>query len=117
MLEIDRMILQPKVKKELLFSMNILAWRAIGNALDVDVLKMAPEYKNFDNPFLALQDELDILISDFKKNQAIVLTSKDSHYKQIKINVNWKLITSLALIINQQANHSQNKTHLFPPLG
>ncbi len=43
MLEIDRMILQPKVKKELLFSMNILAWRAIGNALDVDVLKMAPE--------------------------------------------------------------------------
>ena len=85
MLEIDRMILQPKVKKELLFSMNILAWRAIGNALDVDVLKMAPEYKNFDNPFLALQDELDILISDFKKNQAIVLTSKDSHYKQIKI--------------------------------
>ena len=31
--------------------MNILAWRAIGNALDVDVLKMAPEYKNFDNPF------------------------------------------------------------------
>ena len=85
MLEIDRMILQPKVKKELLVSMNILAWRAIGNALDVDVLKMAPEYKNFDNPFLALQDELDILISDFKKNQAIVLTSKDSHYKQIKI--------------------------------
>ena len=58
LLEIDNLLDLPKVKKELLFSMNILAWRVIGNALEVDVLKMAPEYKNFDNPFLALQKEL-----------------------------------------------------------
>ena len=45
------MILQPKVKKELLFFDEYFGVRAIGNALDVDVLKMAPEYKNFDNPF------------------------------------------------------------------
>jgi site-specific recombinase len=54
-LEIDKLIILPKVKKELIFSMNILAWRVVGNALEVDVLKMAPEYKDFDNPFLALQ--------------------------------------------------------------
>ena len=85
LLEIDQIVIQPKVVKELLFSMNILAWRSIGNALDVDVLKMAPEYKNFDNPFLALQDELDFLVHDFKQNKTISLTSKNAHYKQIKI--------------------------------
>lgn len=38
LLEIDNLLDLPKVKKELL-SMNILAWRVIGNALEVDVLK------------------------------------------------------------------------------
>lgn len=85
LLEIDNLVDLPKVKKELLFSMNILAWRVIGNALEVDVLKMAPEYKNFDNPFLALQKELEFLIQDFKQNQNLEITSKDAHYKQVKI--------------------------------
>jgi site-specific recombinase len=85
LLEIEHLLDLPKVKKELLFSMNILAWRVIGNALEVDVLKMAPEYKNFDNPFLALQKELEFLIQDFKQDQQLVITSKDAHYKQIKI--------------------------------
>ena len=85
LLEIDNLLDLPKVKKELLFSMNILAWRVIGNALEVDVLKMAPEYKNFDNPFLALQKELEFLIQDFKQDRHLVITSKDAHYKQIKI--------------------------------
>jgi site-specific recombinase len=66
-LEIDKLIILPKVKKELIFSMNILAWRVVGNALEVDVLKMAPEYKDFDNPFLALQ-KLEILFQDFQKD-------------------------------------------------
>ncbi len=35
---IDRFITYPKVKHELLFSMNILAWRVIGNAMDVEVV-------------------------------------------------------------------------------
>lgn len=67
LLKIDDFIRNPKVKNELMFSMNILAWRVIGNALDVDVVRMAPEYKNFDNPFLALQNELDLLLEEFKK--------------------------------------------------
>jgi len=85
LLKIDRFILQKSVKNELLFSANILAWRAIGNALDIEVMNMAPEYKNFDNPFLALQDEMDILNSEFRKNSDFQLTRKNEHYKQIKI--------------------------------
>lgn len=82
---IDRFITYPKVKHELLFSMNILAWRVIGNAMDVEVVNMAPQYRKFDNPFLALQDELDILNSNYKQNPDFFLTSKDVHYKQIKV--------------------------------
>lgn len=68
-----------------MFSMNILAWRVIGNALDVDVVRMAPEYKNFDNPFLALQNELDLLLEEFKKDPATELNSKSEIYKQMKV--------------------------------
>lgn len=82
---ISDFILKPRVKNELIFSMNILSWRVTGMALEVDVVRMAPEYRNFDNPFLALQNELEALADDFKNNPEIQLNSKDSHYKQIKI--------------------------------
>lgn len=84
-LKIDNIIKQKSVKKDLLLAMNILAWRVIGNAMEIEVSKMVPEYRNLENPFIALQDELDILISDFKKNPDLELTSKSENYKQIKI--------------------------------
>lgn len=84
-LGISDFIQKPKVKRELIFSMNILSWRVTGMALDVEVVRMAPEYRNFDNPFLALQKELETLAEEFKVNPDIQLTSKDSRYKQIKI--------------------------------
>ena len=84
-LKIDDFVKKSSVKGDLLFSMNILAWRVIGTAMETDVLKMVPEYRNFDNPFLALQDELDILVNKFKENQSITLDSKDENYKQIKV--------------------------------
>jgi site-specific recombinase len=56
-------------------------------ALEVDVVRMAPEYRNFDNPFLALQNELEALAEEFKINSNLQLSSKDSRYKQIKIYI------------------------------
>lgn len=85
LLKIDRMILKPSVKNELLFSLNILAWRIIGNAMDVQVVNMAPEYRKFDNPFLAMQNEIDLLNQSYKENPEFLLTSKDVNYKQIKV--------------------------------
>ncbi len=85
LLEIDGFIKNPHVKKELLFSLNILAWRVIGNALDVEVMKMVPEYRNFDNPFLALQNELDTLNEEFKTDADFQFSSSDVAYKQIKV--------------------------------
>ncbi|PJJ67300.1 recombinase [Chryseobacterium geocarposphaerae] len=73
------------VKKELIFAMNILSWRATGMAMEVEVVRMAPEYRNFDNPFLALQNELEGLAEELDNNPELQLHSKDSRYKQIKI--------------------------------
>ena len=78
-------IRNPKVKRDLLYSLSVLAWRTIGNAMDVQVLRMVPDYKKFDNPFIALQDELDLLIAEFKKEGNIEFDSKDERYKQMKI--------------------------------
>ncbi len=85
LMEIEKISSLPKVKKELLISANILALRSVGNALEAGIAKMVPEYKNFDNPFVALQSELDSLISHFKKDKDLQIDSKDIDYKQIKI--------------------------------
>jgi len=85
LLDASDFITKPEVKKELIFAMNILSWRATGMAMEVEVVRMAPEYRNFDNPFLALQNELEWLAEEFEKNPELQLHSKDSRYKQIKI--------------------------------
>ena len=85
LLGIEDLITRPKVKREMLFSANILAWRAVGNALEVGVMNMVPEYMNYDNPFLALQDEMDLLKAEMTKNPDFQFSSKDPEYKQINI--------------------------------
>ncbi len=85
LMEIEKISTLPKVKKELLISANILALRSVGNALEAGIAKMVPEYKNFDNPFIALQSELDSLIGRFKEDENLQINSKDVDYKQIKI--------------------------------
>ncbi|KQT23699.1 recombinase [Chryseobacterium sp. Leaf405] len=86
-LGINDFIISPAVKKEMVFSMNILSWRVTGAAMEVEVVRMAPEYRNFDNPFLALQNELEDLAEQLEKDPGIQLSSKDSRYKQIKIYI------------------------------
>lgn len=88
LLHIDDFITKASVKSDMLFSMNILAWRAMGTALDADVLKMVPEYRNYDNPFLALQVELEGMNSDFRKDKNFVIHSKEERYKQTRIYIN-----------------------------
>ncbi|MEJ8597468.1 recombinase [Riemerella anatipestifer] len=81
----ESLFAQESVQKDLFLSINILAWRAIGNALDVEVVKMAPEYKNFDNPFIALQNEIDCLLELFQEDPKVQISAKNEHYKQAKV--------------------------------
>ncbi|WP_172279003.1 recombinase [Chryseobacterium sp. LAM-KRS1] len=86
-LGISDFIIKNNVKRELIFSMNILSWRVTGMAMEVEVVRMAPEYRNFDNPFLALQNELESLAAELEADPGLQLHSKDSSYKQIKIYI------------------------------
>lgn len=85
LLQIDAIILDKQVRSELLFSINILAWRLIGDALKPEVLKMTPEYKNFDNPFIALQHEIDTLSTEVRSNEPFHINSKNKDLKQVSI--------------------------------
>ncbi|MFC6267413.1 recombinase [Frigoriflavimonas asaccharolytica] len=87
LLKIDKIILKESVQKELIFSINILAWRMIGDALKSEVLKMTPEYKNYDNPFIALQHELEILSTEIRNIKDFRFTSKNTDVKQVFIYV------------------------------
>lgn len=84
-LGIDNLINIPFIKKEIILSANILARRATGSALEPEVLRMLPEYQSFDNPFIALQKELDHFTERIQSNVNLFITSKDTEYKQIKI--------------------------------
>ena len=84
-LQVDKIIMLPGVKRELILAANILAWRVIGNVMDVGVLRMAPEFKNLGNPFLALQNEMDTWIAEFTKDSSFEFHSKNHLYKQLKI--------------------------------
>lgn len=84
-LGIGHLISLPYIKKEILLSANILARRATGSAMESEIARMLPEYQSFDNPFIALQKELDHLTERFQKDKNLVINSKDTDYKQIKI--------------------------------
>lgn len=85
MMGVDSLIENEQVKKDIYYSIGLVSTRLIGNAMDQEVMRMAPEYKNFDNPFFALQNEIDLLIDTYKEQPTARLNSKNSIYKQIKI--------------------------------
>lgn len=70
---------------KLLFGIEVLAQRISGKALESDVSKMAPEYANFDSPFIGLLREVGELIEKIKKAPLKIISAKDITYKQVLI--------------------------------
>ena len=53
---------------EIVLAMQILAQRMSGRALENDVIKMVPEYSNFESPFLGFEKELNHLEDIIRTN-------------------------------------------------
>jgi site-specific recombinase len=70
---------------ELLQSMRLIMQRMSGRALETDVIKMIPEYENFDSPFEVLEKEFDVIEEIIISNQSYFLNSENIDYKQINI--------------------------------
>ncbi len=71
---------------ETLSSMNLLTQRMSGRALEADIIRMVPEYKKQENPFSALEDELQSITTNIedKKSQHYI-TSSDLSYKHLNV--------------------------------
>lgn len=70
---------------KLLFGIEVLAQRISGKAMESDVSKMAPEYANFDSPFIGLLREVGVLIEKIKLAPLKIIGAKDITYKQVLI--------------------------------
>lgn len=70
--------------QEILFAARVLSHRITGNAFDIDVLRMVPEYANFESPFAALQDEIDTFLNGFLKGE-VGRGKKEIHFKHLNV--------------------------------
>lgn len=73
------------VKSELLYGLEVLTQRVSGRAMETDVSKMTPEYRNFDNPFIGLLQEMSAIIQYMHNEKHTYLESSDINYKQLTI--------------------------------
>lgn len=68
---------------EIILAMQILAQRMSGRALENDVIKMVPEYSNFESPFLGFEKELNHLEDIIRKNDYHYINQSELVYKQL----------------------------------
>lgn len=68
---------------EIVIAMQILAQRMSGRALENDVIKMVPEYSNFESPFLGLEKELSQFEDILRTNGCHYIESTELVYKQV----------------------------------
>lgn len=74
-----------KLSKEILLSINILSQRMGGLALQPDILKLVPEYTNLESPFLAYDNELNVLAKELEIRETTHLPSTSIDKKQLDI--------------------------------
>jgi site-specific recombinase len=68
---------------EILYGLEVLTQRVSGRAMETEVSKMNPEYRNFDNPFIGLLQEMDAIIQYIRTQNHPYLVSSDINYKQL----------------------------------
>ncbi|MBX2972077.1 MAG: recombinase [Flavobacteriales bacterium] len=69
---------------ELLFAVRVIALRIAGRAFDSRVLRMVPERENLENPFVALDDELDGYVAGLRDG-SVGRGTDDLAYRQIGV--------------------------------
>ncbi len=84
---------------EIFLAMQILAQRMSGRALENDVIKMLPEYSNFESPFLAFEKELNQLELIIRANNYHYINQSELVYKQL-------------LLLHKQCNDFVDKAFL-----
>lgn len=70
---------------ELMYGVEVLVNRISGRAMETDLNKMVPEFRNFDSPFIAIQREITELNERLMSSAVKYTTSEDLSYRQIML--------------------------------
>ncbi|MFY7758571.1 MAG: recombinase, partial [Flavobacterium stagni] len=70
---------------ELLTATALLSQRMSGRALESDVIKMVPEYADLESPFLAFENEFEVLHHQIRQGEYHAVSAADLNYKQLLI--------------------------------
>ena len=74
-----------KLNSEILLAMHILSQRMGGLALQADILKLVSEYNNLESPFLAYDNELNVLVNQLETQKVTHLPHNTIDKKQLDI--------------------------------
>jgi site-specific recombinase len=77
---------EPKsVLSELLFGMYLITQRISGRAMETDVIKMVPEFDDYESPFSAFEKELFQIEDKIKNSEKHCIKSNDLSYAQLLV--------------------------------
>ncbi|MEX2485650.1 MAG: recombinase [Brumimicrobium sp.] len=90
---LDLLSVKPKFDEEkklspvsqMIYGTEILINRITGVATESEITKMVPELEYFENPFLALQEELICFLDLYKNNPNHVVPDNDIDFKQVLV--------------------------------
>lgn len=70
---------------EMMISMNLIIQRISGRAMESDVVKMVPEFDDFESPFTAFEMELHQIKERIRSSETHYITSDDLSYRQLLV--------------------------------
>ena len=76
---------QNSALSELLFAMYLITQRISGRAMETDVIKMVPEFDDYESPFSAFEKELYQIEDKIRGSNTHFITSDDLSYAQLLV--------------------------------
>lgn len=70
---------------ELLMAMSLITQRISGRAMETDVIKMVPEFNDFESPFAAFEKELFQIKDIVKNSESHYINSDNLSYRQVLV--------------------------------
>lgn len=70
---------------ELVLAMSLIAQRISGRAMETDVIKMVPEFNNYESPFAAFEKELFQIEEKIRNLENHYISSDDLSYRQVLV--------------------------------
>ncbi|WP_035669255.1 recombinase [Flavobacterium sp. 83] len=73
------------VLSEVFYGMYLITQRISGRAMETDVIKMVPEYEDYESPFSAFEKELFLMEDKIRNSENYFTTSDDLSYAQLMV--------------------------------